>query len=601
MTEREPDSPSSVPQRVTTRWVPGDDVPGVWRMHEKQVGIDGFRWEQWKGGDQSPPPHEDGLVCILEEVPPGEMPDGGWHDTHAVDSVYAHVRGTLRRIGTGTLRIEGGRAVLGWRGSTGWRVAVACTWRDVEVPVLVSTDPLATQEPLVVVPLAETLYQWATDPEHPDHAARRSGVQARSMIVLERRERARALEAHGRAYQVPSEVQQIQQYQVPDSLPRGRHSPVKRADGVQHAIVTRPTAVRRLLEAGARVTGGERKRDGIELSAKRSPCSVKLSMRHSQGKVGEMEVPDPESLLKLYPREWVQRLTQEQLPGLEPRGDQRELWAVAVQAVADIVGARRCTWLYATVGEMLKRTQLRLTAEGKLPDDFRCAVMLATGCDPHRANSRQKREYEAFMHLVMQVPLMVTPLRKGTGKRKPKRKGAQQEEAPHLVSLLVTTAITVKDGTAYSVDVNPLLSGNLVRLPRELVSMTDADDPDGVVRALGVSLLTRVQLSMARQQVLERPESLHKVLERAGLLSWALECERDTHRRGRSYVKSRVEEALEQLRRLPSLRGAMLDAIGGTHVAWGHGKSYLTRGKVHWQLPRWLEKRDVPALPPAPK
>lgn len=560
------------------------------------------------------PPAEDGVCCILEEPPAGEVPPGGWHDADAVDGVYTHTGGTLRHIGSGTVRLVDGKPVLRWRGSTGWHIAVVCSAEDMGFSVVMQ-GVLGSPEPLVLMTLAENLYHWVTDAEHADHATRCAAVRERSAKLLERREGMRAQEAHKRAAEVPSEISRMQPYQVPGAVAHGRR-----------AMQTSVHPMKRLMAAGATFSGGERQRDGAMMSDKRNPCRVRLVMRHSSGRLGELVVGDAEKVREVYARElphrfmgddapkdgkgdtrkdgeddarvraelarWEADLAQQVLPGCEAQGDMRELYALAAQAVTDLVGARRVTWLYAAVAA-IRRDVVRLTDDGGVPADLRKEVMRMTGCPPERANGRQLREYRAFLRLLLLVDLEIVPLRKR--KRKRTGKDAPREEEPHLLPLLVVTSTTVKDGTAYTVSVNPELSRSVLRIPQELLRLTDADDPDGVARALGVAMLTKVQMSMAHPQALARPESMRKLMERAGLLSWAQECERDTHKRGRNYVKRRVAEALELLQSLPSLRAWHLNAIGGTHVTWGHGKRYMELGKVHWRTPEWLEQNALPA------
>jgi hypothetical protein len=285
---------------------------------------------------------------------------------------------------------------------------------------------------------------------------------------------------------------------------------------------------------------------------------------------------------------WQRNMDTPLLTGMEPRGRLGEIQELAMQAVMDVLGARRITWLYAAMGVVRKHRMLELV-DDELPDSVRREVMEMTGCPARTANGRQLQDYRDMLHLLRHAELKVTPHRK---RGRPKR-GELRDTA--MVPLLVVTSHD--DGRPSTMQVNPILTHHWMRIPAPLLKLSDEDDPQGLARALGISIITRQQLTLsASTERLLQPERLDKVLERAGLLQWVRECEADTQHRGRHYVKRELEQVLHRLHELPHRRGTWLDVVGGCSITWGHGKRWLSSGRLTYaSMPEWLQHQHAQA------
>jgi len=533
-----------------------------------------------------------GLVCTVLLQAGDVPPEGGWCDDDAEDVVYVLpmpaaimepeklTQPRLVMVGRGTLRVVDGRIVLKWRGSE-WQVVIVGTALDMLAPASEGSDESA----------AEQLHRWATwepqvTPQDDVMLRRRTRlreyVAQRSLAQLEERERIRARDTYTRAAEVPSAASHLQVYHTPSS--KRQHRGDTRSD------------VRRLNAQGITVDGALPIRDKGELTMERTPVTVTLQLHATESDAGRIELP-VRTLHKVYApsqayAKWVKRITQPLLSGMEPQGQYGELRALALQAVGDVLGAKRMTWLYAAMGALREHGTVPLTADGELPDKLRLQVMRMTGCDPSTANARRIQEYRDFLHLLRHAKLRVTP----HGKRR--KRGELDREI--YVPLLVESATDAKDGKTYSMQVNLAVAHHWMKLPLELLRLDDDADPEGVARALGVSIITRQQLALAHPERLLRPERMDKTLERAGLLQWAREREADTNHGGRLHVQREIARALELLRELPSRRGAWLDMVSDCTVTWGHGKRWLTHGKLQYgAMPMWLH-REVDKLTPPP-
>jgi len=533
-----------------------------------------------------------GLVCTVLLQAGDVPPEGGWCDDDAEDVVYVLpmpaaimepeklTQPRLVMVGRGTLRVVDGRIVLKWRGSE-WQVVIVGTALDMLAPASEGSDESA----------AEQLHRWATwepqvTPQDDVMLRRRTRlreyVAQRSLAQLEERERIRARDTYTRAAEVPSAASHLQVYHTPSS--KRQHRGDTRSD------------VRRLNAQGITVDGALPIRDKGELTMERTPVTVTLQLHATESDAGRIELP-VRTLHKVYApsqayAKWVKRITQPLLSGMEPQGQYGELRALALQAVGDVLGAKRMTWLYAAMGALREHGTVPLTADGELPDKLRLQVMRMTGCDPSTANARRIQEYRDFLHLLRHAKLRVTP----HGKRR--KRGELDREI--YVPLLVESATDAKDGKTYSMQVNLAVAHHWMKLPLELLRLDDDADPEGVARALGVSIITRQQLALAHPERLLRPERMDKTLERAGLLQWAREREADTNHGGRLHVQREIARALELLRELPSRRGAWLDMVSDCTVTWGHGKRWLTHGRLQYgAMPMWLH-REVDKLTPPP-
>jgi hypothetical protein len=527
---------------------------------------------QWQRG---------GVLCCTIELPADDTPPtDGWCDKDAVDEVYTVTLeadiGKPRCVGRGTLRLveDARQVVLRWRGRD-WEPLVVCPPMEC---VMAAADP---QECVMA-----QHHRWMTwEPHDPEPGYLRVRKQlrilcrSRSRGYLDERERAREADTYHHAPEVPSTSGQMQAY----------HQPGRKRQRASDA----PPEARRLAAQGITLTGGERIRTADGLTFDRTPVTVTLQLHATEAQTGAIELP-VKALHTVYGGgskwdEWRQRITQQMLPGMEPRGELQELRALALQAVGDVLGARRVTWFYAALGAVREHRMLELDRDtGELPSKVRHRVMQLTGCPPSDANARQAQEYRDFLHLLRHASLRVTPHRG-------RKRGQLQDEV--MVPLLVVTA--TENGRSYSMQVNPILTDHLMKVPLELLRLTDSSDPEGLVRALGVSIITRQQLALAHPERLLLPERLDKTLERAGLLAWVHECAADTQHRGRLHVKRELEEALDMLRELPAKRAAWLDVVGACSITWGHGRRWLTGGKLQYgSMPRWLV-RQLPQLPPS--
>jgi len=356
-----------------------------------------------------------------------------------------------------------------------------------------------------------------------------------------------------------------------------------------------PQEVQRALAQGVRFAGGERKRGAhLELTQERTPVSVTLQLHVSEAHTAQVDMP-VRALHRVYRGgtqygEWLRKLSQPLLTGMEPRGRLGEIQELCMQAAMDVLGARRITWLYAAMGVVRRHRMLELH-DDELPDSVRLDVMEMTGCPARTANSRQAQEYRDVLHLLRWGLRMVTPHKR---RGRPKR-GELRDTT--MVPLLVVTSY--EDGRPSTIQVNPILTHHWMRIPAPLLRLGDGDDPQGLARALGISIITRQQLCMsavARSGNLLQPERLDKVLERAGLLQWVRECEADTQHRGRLYVKRELEQVLHILHELPHRRGTWLDVVGGCSITWGHGKRWLTGGRLTYgTMPEWLQHQHAQA------
>jgi hypothetical protein len=324
----------------------------------------------------------------------------------------------------------------------------------------------------------------------------------------------------------------------------------------------------------------------------RTPVSVTLQLNVTQAHAAEVEV-SVRALHRVYRggvqyEHWQRSMDTPLLTGMEPRGRLGEIQELAMQAVMDVLGARRITWLYAAMGVVRKHRMLELV-DDELPDSVRREVMEMTGCPARTANGRQLQDYRDMLHLLRHAELKVTPHRK---RGRPKR-GELRDTA--MVPLLVVTSHD--DGRPSTMQVNPILTHHWMRIPAPLLRLSDEDDPQGLARALGISIITRQQLTLsASTERLLQPERLDKVLERAGLLQWVRECEADTKNRGRQHVKRELEQVLQKLHELPHRRGTWLDVVGGCSITWGHGKRWLSSGRLTYgSMPEWLQHQHAQA------
>jgi hypothetical protein len=559
------------------------------RRHAEAIPED----ERWQ--------HGGGLVCFID-APHLPVSDAPHDDDGAVDAVYvlqnasawmatectapvsgegAHLlHGRAVLVGHGTLHMRGGKPALRWRGQDDWQVTVVGTHEELHMPH--TGAPLGEQETML-----EVLHRRMTQ----EHAPRRmlahipegerapllarweqveremrERITLRSIDTLQQREDTRALQAHAAALEVPAHTVQLQPWHM-----AGRKQALE---------------VRRALAQGVRFKG-EGRRDMRDERREREPVSVTLTLQQSAAHVADVVVPHT-ILESTYRggellREWRDTLQNPLLSGLEPHGQYGDMQLLALQAATDLLGARRITWLLALQAVMKQSSAVELDARGELPDSVRTQVMELTGCSPHTANARQKRQYCDFLHLARHIQLLVTPHRKRGARR-----GDLQE--PIRVPLLLVTAIDDGDGTErpFAMQVNPMLTHHWMRVPVELLKLSDTDDPQGVARALGVSIITRQQLSLRDPEKRLQPERLSKVLERAGLLRWVRDCEGDAHL-GRQYVKRELDKALRLLHELPSRRGDWLDLVGGCEIEHGHGQRWLSSSTITYRIPPWLD------------
>ena len=563
---------------------------------------------------------------------------GGWCDADGRDDVYALMppsagadtpreeEARVQWVGRGTLELrdasmgEYGSVVLRWRGRE-WSMpdALLC----VEEAVLPVDDPhSAEQNPraftirrMMILGAREQLLREmqgrnAADAPVSEGGAPSDAVTRRRMygdsahavaeyLLLMRDAQAQRAQA-GRddaasAVRVPSDAAQL----LPLVTPAAAGKSIT-MDGVQV-----PAGVHGMLQKRVRVTGGHFRTGDVD--GKRVPVKVTVELQQSRGRVARVQIETRalESLRVKRSEEvckWYERIQQPLLTGLEPRGVTGELRALALQAVVNVVGARRILWLLALMGIVAERGKVRLHADGTMPEDVRLELMRRTGCRPKSANKKQGDLYREFLRLVLDMQLIVTPTGRG-GKRR-RRSSVPQQEEPERTALLTATRHRMRDGEVMMVTINPELVDHWMQVPEALLQITDADDPEGVMRALGLAIVTRLEMAAARGEA-PKQERLQLLLERAGLLEWVERTSADPHY-GRAAMKRELERALHELTRLPKEgRRAPTDAVGRVKITWGEGKRWLSSAKLTmvaappWHRELHAEAKAPPALPAA--
>jgi hypothetical protein len=391
---------------------------------------------------------------------------------------------------------------------------------------------------------------------------------------------------------VPSDAAQLLPYVTPEQA--GKQTVIEGT----HV----PAGFARMMKKQLVVRGGHYRTGDVD--GERVPVKVICELRKSRARVGQVEIETAglEQWKARSPegRGWWVALQQPLLDGMEPRGVHGELRVLALHVLVMVLGARRIMWVMALMAIIEERGTIELLPNGKLPDWVRLELMEMTGCPARKASKAQADTYRDFLDIVMYMHFHVVPTARG-GKR---RRATVQEK---LVPLLAISAVG-RDGYTRVVQVNRLLADHWMRIPRALMQVTDADDPEGVMRALGLAIVTRLELAAARGEAMPS-ERLQLMLERAGMLQWCEGIEHD-RRQGRAEVKRRIEEALQALRSVP-VRGRKLpsDVVGRVTITWGAGKRWLSGAKLtvessppwHRLLHRRLsaDTQAPPALPAA--
>lgn len=514
------------------------------------------------------------LPCMVGALPH----DADWdalatepHDDQgALDEVWVlwERDGTIgtRRVGRGTVHVrreqvegvECVRPVLQWQGRT-W--PVCCV-----LGCCASQDTRWSLTHMVWDGGWEGLTQAIRGQIEPDQYATVCDTLRRDVLNYWRdgvnltaaRDDARSGVVRSTALTVPSVAGQLLPYAVP-----GRHIP----------------GVRRHLGKVARISGGGD--TGTVMRAGRRVTThadvqvrITLEGRQSTGQTARIVLPS----------DWVEP----RLPFMH--GAAEELPSMVVAELAAVLGARNLMPALATFGVIAARGGVELDDSGSIPDDVRCEVMRLTGCPPRRANTRQKRDYQKLMEFLRWAQLEVNT--------KARTRRSKLTYRPLLIASQFEDPNRVK---GVRLVVNPDVMSDSVRLPLALLGITDAEDPQGLIRALGAAIVWRVAMSSAKPERLGKPESLRKFLERAGQLG---QVNSELAKEGAPAVMAQLDRALTALRSMSWTHDGhheVVDLIGGTRVEWGRmGSRALDQARVRLAVPGWMGSNNTPTLPMLP-
>ena len=359
------------------------------------------------------------------------------------------------------------------------------------------------------------------------------------------------------ALPVPSASGQLMSYAVPGWHKRGVQGQLRKVVRVSGGGDTGT-----IMRAGQRVTTHA----AVEVR-------ITLEGRQSTAQTARISLPS----------DWLQ-------PRLLPmHGQADELTSLVVAELADVLGARNLMPALATFGVIAARGGVALDDSGSIPDDVRCEVMHLTGCPPGKANTRQKQDYQRLMEYLRWAQLQVNTKDTGRGRR------SKLTYRPLLLASEFEDPNRVK---GVRLVVNPDVMSDSVRLPLALLGITDAEDPQGLMRALGAAIVWRVAMSSGKSERLKRPEKLRKVLERAGQLGMV---EQELAKDGAPAVVARLDGVLNALRSMSwSNKGnrEVVNLIGGSCVEWGRmGRHALDQARVRLEVPGWMGSNATPTLP----
>ena len=381
-----------------------------------------------------------------------------------------------------------------------------------------------------------------------------------SVSLVESRSACTDTHIRSTALPVPSSASQIMPYAVAGA----KHSTVSNS-------LRRITRISGGAETGMHIVDGKQKKTYADIEIRILPQG-----RNSIARTAQIRLPS----------EWIEN--SERLQGLQGTGKENEISELVLSEMAYLFGAKNLMPAIATLGIIAQRGHVTLAPDGELPDELRREVMTMTGNPPAKANKDTKDRYVKLMHALRWMQIEVKTKEKGKGMR-----------MGYRPLLQVSEYADKENEQARKVNVNTSIVHDVVPMPNALLSVTDTDDPSGIMRALGASLLMRIALSSGDMNRLDKPEKLQKALERAGLLNyWTDSMRKD----GAQALKTQIDDAIKKLRGLPFMDGKhqhMADVIGSTHVVWDEkakGVNVLAAARICFGVPSWMQAAH-PALP----
>lgn len=377
-----------------------------------------------------------------------------------------------------------------------------------------------------------------------------------SVSLVESRSACTDTHIRSTALPVPSSASQIMPYAVAGRIQSTVSNSLRRITHISGGA-----------ETGMHIVDGRQKKTYADIEIRILPQG-----RNSTGRTAKIRLP----------REWLEN--SERLQGLQCTGKENEIQDLVLSEMTHLFGAKNLMPVLATLGIIAQRGHVTLAPDGELPDELRREVMRMTGNPPAKANKDTKDRYVKLMHVLRWMQIQII------------EKGMCIGYRPLLQ---VSEYADKENEQARKVNVNTSIVHDVVPIPNALLSVTDTDDPSGIMRALGASLLMRIALSSGDMNRLDKPEKLQKALERAGLVLWWTDSMRKD---GAKALRTQIDDAIKKLRGLPFMDGKhqhMADVIGSTHVEWddkAKGVNVLAAARIFWGVPSWMQAAH-PALP----
>ena len=497
---------------------------------------------------------DDDFVTLLEKPA---------NDEGALDEVWVSSRCLDVRectpvcVGKGTLHMQHvqhnnekcARITLHWRGKE-WAVCLVLSenielkkfWRIMQYVCYYGLDemPIEMQQGVAVVA------KWAW---------------LKSVSLVNSRSACTDTHIRSTALPVPSSASQIMPYAV-----------AGKTHGTVSNSLRRLTHISGGAETGMHIVDGKQKKTYADIELR-----ILLQGRNSIGRTAKVRLQS----------EWIEKCNR--LHGLQATGKENEISELVHSEMAYLFGAKNLMPVLSTLGIIAQRGHVTLTPDGELPDELRREVMRRTGHPPAKANKETKVRYERIFHCLLRMVLEV------------KTKENGKERTGYRPLLQASEYADKENEQVRMVNVNTSIVRDVVLMPNALLGVTDTDDPSGIMRAFGVMVVMRIELSSGDMNRLNKPEKLSKALERAGLgLWWA-----DSMRKyGAQALRTQIDDVIKKLRGVAFMDGKhqhMADVIGSTHVVWdekARGVNVLANARIHWGVPSWMQPSH-PALPAA--
>jgi hypothetical protein len=463
----------------------------------------------------------------------------------------------IRRVGKGTLHMQ----QVQHAGEQCARITLH--WRGEQYPVCIVMNENPEQCP--ETSMMHSVYMFGI--EDVQDATLREFL---SVSVLEKwrasvslvESRSACTDTHMRitALPVPSSAAQIMPYAVAGK----KHSTVSNS-------LRRITRISGGAETGMHIVDGKQKKTYADIEIRILPQG-----RNSTGRTAQIRLPS----------EWIEN--SERLQGLQGTGKENEIPELVLSEMAYLFGAKNLMPAIATLGIIAQRGHVTLAPDGELPDELRREVMAMTGNPPAKTNKDTKDRYVKLMHALRWMQIEV--------KTKEKGKGTRMGYRPLLQ---VSEYADKENEQARKVNVNTSIVHGVVPMPNALLGVTEADDPSGIMRALGAMVVMRIALSSSDMTRLNKPEKLSKALERAGLGIWWTDSMRKD---GALALRTQIDDAIKKLRGVAFMDGKqqhMADVIGSTYVMWDEkakGVNVLASARICFGVPPWMQPAH-PALP----